>query len=178
MLLTRNKVFPIELHSLAKVWFRLRRKLTLLPNIRSAIRSKEKSTEILVHTFCAPNNMFVDTIAHVIFCAPQIAVRAHVCAYVHLDLHLLQRQNVVEQKVKFRSIPLGINPEPILGTILFFIEKETIERSVDSLEPNNRQLSVNCVWKQWTSSVIPTVCWFKKDSETASDYFNQGIKTM
>ena len=105
--------------------------------------------------------MFVDTIVHLIFCAPQIAVRAHVCAYVYLDLHLLQRQNVVEQKVNFRSIPLGFNPEPILGTRLFFIEKETTERSADSLEPNNRQLSVNCVWKQWTWSVIPSVCWFK-----------------
>ena len=47
--------------------------------------------KILVHVFCATNNMFPNTIVHLTFRAPAIVINTHVDANMYLPMCLLQR---------------------------------------------------------------------------------------
>ena len=60
-----------------------------------------------------------------------MAMCAVPCAYY-------KYRNILEQKVNVRSIPPTINPEPSMGIQTIFIEKETTDRSLLYLEPNNQ----------------------------------------
>ena len=63
--------------------------------------------------------------------------------------------------VIWRSIPLTINPEPSLGIQTVFYREKNNRRVSCLLRTKQPDNSVNCVWKQSTWSIFPSVCWFK-----------------
>ena len=76
--------------------------------------------------FHAHNNIFVYTIMHLTFCAPQIVIHAHVCTIMYQAMHVLQRWKYFRAEVNLRSILLlTINPEPSLGIQTVYYRKRS-----------------------------------------------------
>ena len=100
--------------------------------------------------FCGPNKKSAHTIMQLIFRAPQIVGCAHMHANMNLAVYPLQRYKYlwVEGKLKVYSTHHQQVSIPLTG--LLSTQNQT-----------TRQLSVNCVWKQWTWNVLPSVCWLK-----------------
>ena len=117
--------------------------------------------------FRAPN-MFAYTIVHLTFRAPQIVVRARVCANVYHALYKGKRK-------VYYTPPSTQNLVSV--SRLYFIEKELTDRSLVYLEPNNqttfRQLRLKAM-----NMVGRPQCLLVLDSESVNKHFNRDIKTM
>ena len=89
--------------------------------------------------FCAPNNMFVYTIKHLTFRAPQVGVGTLPCTS---PCTYYKDKNILQQKVNLRSIPLTINREPSLG-IQTFLQGKVPQKCLLSTQNQTTVFEIN-----------------------------------
>ena len=79
----------------------------------------------LVHVFCAPNNVFTDTIVQLTFRAPQIVIRACMYANLYLAAHLQQGYKYfrVENKLNPKTAGGQFDPFPLAFLKMYVLKR-------------------------------------------------------